>query len=204
MKIEQINPDKLIPYANNARQHDEIQIAQIAGSIKAFGFNQPILIDKENVIIAGHGRLFASLKLDLKTVPCVRLEHLTETEKQAYILADNKIALNATWDSQMLNFELSKLQEKEVDLSLLGFSEVDFARMQDDKDEQRLNDMIESHLDNEDSEKIDLSNEMFPLSVMLEFEQRNIIFQAIKEAKQKHSLENSGQALWSICKEYLK
>ena len=98
MQIEKIDIEQLIPYAMNARTHSDAQVAQIAGSIKEFGFNNPVLIDKDNVLIAGHGRVMAGRKLGLKEVPAIRLGHLTENQKKAYILADNRIALNSSWD----------------------------------------------------------------------------------------------------------
>jgi len=121
MKIEQLPTADLIPYARNTRTHSPEQVAQIAGSIREFGFTNPVLIDNDNGIIAGHGRVLAARKLGLAKVPCVRLAHLTETQKRAYIIADNKIALNAGWDEEMLGLELSDLRELDFDLGLLGF-----------------------------------------------------------------------------------
>jgi len=120
-KIESVAIDRLIPYANNSRKHSDQQIAQIAGSIKEFGFNNPVLIDKEYGIIAGHGRVLAARKLDLKEVPCIRLEHLTETQKKAFIIADNKIALNADWDQELLTIELDALLADGFAMEILGF-----------------------------------------------------------------------------------
>ena len=119
-KIEWQSVDKLIPYAKNARTHSDEQIAQIAGSIKEFGFNNPVLVDKDNSIIAGHGRVLAARKLGMDKVPVVILNHLTESQRKAYILADNRIALNSGWDSSMLSVELQDLKD-DIDLSLLGF-----------------------------------------------------------------------------------
>jgi DNA modification methylase len=119
-KIEWRSVDKLIPYAKNARTHSDEQVAQIAGSIKEFGFNNPVLVDKENSVIAGHGRLMAARKLGMDKVPVVELEHLTESQRKAYVLADNRIALNSGWDTSMLSLELQDLKD-DIDLSLLGF-----------------------------------------------------------------------------------
>lgn len=119
--IEFVSIEQLIPYANNARTHDDAQVAQIAGSIKEFGFNNPVLIADDNSIIAGHGRVMAARKLGLKEVPCMRLSHLTETKRKAYILADNRIALNSGWDNDLLMIELKDLDMDGLDLSLLGF-----------------------------------------------------------------------------------
>ena len=113
--------DTLIPYAKNARVHDEAQIAQIAGSIKEFGFNNPVLIDKDNGIIAGHGRVMAARKLGLTEVPTILLDHLNETQRKAYILADNRIAINSTWDNEMLSLELMDIKD-DVSLAMLGFN----------------------------------------------------------------------------------
>lgn len=117
--------DKLIPYARNARTHSKEQVAQIAASIYHFGFTNAVLIDENDGIIAGHGRVLAAQKLDLKEVPCFRLSYLTENEKQAYILQDNKLALNAGWDEDMLKLELESLKLKDFDLSLTGFGEAE-------------------------------------------------------------------------------
>ena len=120
-KIEAVEIDRLIPYARNSRTHDEAQVAQIAGSIKEFGFTNPVLIDGENGIIAGHGRVMAAGKLGMDKVPCIRLGHLTETQKRAYVIADNKLAMNAGWDEEMLGLELADLREADFDLGLIGF-----------------------------------------------------------------------------------
>ena len=125
----------LIPYIRNARTHSESQIAQIAASIKEFGFLSPILIAEDNTILAGHGRLAAARKLGLKQVPCVKESHLTETQRRAYIIADNKLSLNAGWDDEMLAIELSELQGADFDLDLLGFDESELVNIfEDDKE----------------------------------------------------------------------
>jgi ParB family chromosome partitioning protein len=121
MKIEQLPTDTLIPYARNTRTHSEAQVAQIAGSIREFGFTNPVLIDGENGIIAGHGRVLAAGKLKLGKVPCIRLSYLTDTQRRAYIIADNKLALNAGWDEELLGLELADLREEGFDLELTGF-----------------------------------------------------------------------------------
>lgn len=125
MKIENIKTADLIPYARNSRTHSESQVAQIAGSIREFGFTNPVLIDADNGIIAGHGRVMAAGKIGMKEVPCIRLAHLTDIQRRAYIIADNKLALNSGWDEEMLGLELADLREMDFDLGLLGFD--DFA-----------------------------------------------------------------------------
>jgi len=123
-KLEQIHPADLIPYARNAKKHDPEQVAKIAGSIREFGFNNPVLIDQSNGIIAGHGRVMAAIKLSLESVPVIRLSHLTETQRRAYILADNKLAeLGGGWDEEMLKVELEAIKESDLDHLLTGFSD---------------------------------------------------------------------------------
>jgi DNA modification methylase len=122
-KIEQWDIDKLVPYAKNSRTHSEEQIAQIAGSIKAFGFTNPILVGADGVIVAGHGRLSAARQLGLKQVPVIVLDHLSETERRALVIADNKLALNAGWDEEILQLEIDQLRAEDFDIELLGFTE---------------------------------------------------------------------------------
>ena len=122
MQIEHLALDALIPYARNSRTHSDEQVAQIAGSIREFGFTNPVLIDGEGGIIAGHGRVMAARKLGLDNVPCIRLAHLTDAQKRAYIIADNKLALNAGWDEDMLSLELLDLRGADYALSITGFS----------------------------------------------------------------------------------
>ena len=129
MNIETIAVDLLIPYARNSRTHSDEQVAQIAASIREFGFTNPVLIDGQDGIIAGHGRVLGARKLGLDSVPCVRLDHLTETQKRAYIIADNKLALNAGWDEEMLALEFEELRGDDFDLSLTGFAEDDLSRL---------------------------------------------------------------------------
>ncbi|KJS44337.1 MAG: DNA methylase [Roseovarius sp. BRH_c41] len=119
--IEQRAVADLIPYANNARSHSEAQVARIAGSIREFGFNNPVLVDGANGIIAGHGRVLAARKLGLDRVPVIELAHLSEAQKRAYILADNRLAEQAGWDRDLLALELTDLDELGVDLAGIGF-----------------------------------------------------------------------------------
>jgi site-specific DNA-methyltransferase (adenine-specific) len=129
MQVEQISIENLIPYVNNARTHSDAQVAQIAASIKEFGFNNPVLIADDNSIIAGHGRVMAARKLGKDTVPVVRLSHLTEMQRKAYILADNKLALNADWDNSLLAIELADLKDLGFDTDLTGFSADEIAAL---------------------------------------------------------------------------
>lgn len=121
MKITVKKVAELVPYVNNSRTHSDEQVAQIAASIKEFGWTNPILVDGENGIIAGHGRLMAARKLGHTEVPTIELKDLTEAQKKAYVIADNKLALNAGWDNDVLKIELENLQELGFDLDVLGF-----------------------------------------------------------------------------------
>ena len=106
LNVQQIELEQLVPYARNARTHSDSQVAQIAGSIAEFGFVNPVLVGGDNIIIAGHGRVMAAKKLGLQTVPTIKLDHLTENQRRALVIADNKIAENAGWDEDLLRQEL--------------------------------------------------------------------------------------------------
>jgi site-specific DNA-methyltransferase (adenine-specific) len=129
MKITQKKVTELIPYVNNSRTHSDEQVAQIAASIKEFGWTNPILVDGTNGIIAGHGRLLAARKLGHKEVPTIELADLTETQKKAYIIADNRLALNAGWDNEMLTIELNDLLADGFALEMLGFDPKELAAL---------------------------------------------------------------------------
>ena len=127
LRIEYRPLDSLIPYYRNPRNHTEEQIAQIANSIKEFGFTNPILLDGENGVIAGHGRLAAAELLGLKSVPCIELGHLTPEQRRTYLIADNKIAQNSLWNDDFLRLELMELKEMGANLALLGFNPMEIA-----------------------------------------------------------------------------
>ena len=122
--------DSLIPYARNSRTHSEAQVAQIAASIKEFGFTNPILVDADGGVIAGHGRLLAARKLGMADVPVIELAHLTDAQRRAYIIADNKLALNAGWDDEALRIEFAVLRDDCFDLSITGFSDEELAALE--------------------------------------------------------------------------
>ena len=148
MKIEQIPTEKLIPYARNAKKHDAAQVSKLAGSIREFGFNNPVLVDKDNGIIAGHGRVMAAQKLELKDVPCIRLGHLTETQRRAYILADNRLAeLGGGWDEELLKLEIKDIdwgELKEISVDDFNFGEIDF---EEEKEEPKSEADAEPQID---------------------------------------------------------
>lgn len=141
-------PADLIPYAKNSRTHSDMQIAQIASSIKEFGFTQPILLDGENGIIAGHGRWQAAMKLGLEQVPTIDLSHLSDTQKKAYVIADNKIALNSGWDETLLELEIQDLRDAGFEIDLLAFdpselknADVDYSVLDDEEIDHQLDEM---------------------------------------------------------------
>jgi len=123
MEIKEVEVSALIPYAKNSRTHDDAQVAQIAASIKEFGWTNPILVDGDKGVIAGHGRLLAARKLGMAKVPTIELKDMTEAQKKAYVIADNKLALNAGWDTNFLSLELQELKDQDFDLTLLGFDD---------------------------------------------------------------------------------
>lgn len=142
--------DELIPYANNSRTHSDRQIEQIASSIAEFGFTNPVLIDEKNGIIAGHGRFTAAKKLNLDEVPVIILDGLTDAQKKAYVIADNKLALNAGWDDELLKLEIETLQELDFNVDLLGWDvlpnfgdDIDYSILDDNSVAGDLEDMAD-------------------------------------------------------------
>jgi ParB family chromosome partitioning protein len=189
--------DDLIPYGNNSRTHSDEQITQVASSIKEFGFTNPILIDEDNGIIAGHGRLLASKKLNLDEVPCIVLDGLSEAQRKAYVIADNQLALNAGWDLDQLRFEVETLQDDDFDLSLLGFDDDVITKLLD----------IDAELPVlPDGDRDPFQQKTFTLHD----EQADCIDDAIKKAKTDPRIdtginENSnGNAIAWICEQFLK
>jgi ParB-like chromosome segregation protein Spo0J len=195
-QIEYISTTALIPYARNSRTHSDEQVAQVAASIKEFGFTNPVLIDQDNGIIAGHGRVMAAMRLKLDEVPCIRLSHLSETQKRAYIIADNKLALNSGWDDELLALEIKDLQGMDFEIDILGFddSEIDdILGLAEDED-------FEPELNSDDREPI--RNMTFTVSD----EQHAIIEEVLKLAKDFDPEDpmginenTNGNALWYVC-----
>jgi ParB-like chromosome segregation protein Spo0J len=154
-QIESLPVEALIPYARNSRTHSEEQVAQIAGSIAEFGFTNPVLIGADNDIIAGHGRVLAARKLGLVEVPCIRLGYLTEAQKRAYVIADNKLALNAGWDEGLLISELQAVMESGIEIDKIGFTEADL-------------DALAASLDVDDETANEAKPEKLPKAIQLE------------------------------------
>ena len=139
-KIIQRNAGELKPYENNPRQHSESQLDRLVRSIQEFGFTNPILVDADSNVIAGHGRLMAAELMGLTTVPTIALKHLTTEQKRAYVIADNQLALNSTWDDDVLQAELEALGDAGYDLSLLGWGD-DIPTFTEDPDYSALDDL---------------------------------------------------------------
>lgn len=191
MEIKYKKISDLMPYANNARTHSEEQVAQICASIREFGFTNPLLIDENGEIIAGHGRLAAAKKINMDEVPTIELKGLSEAQKRAYVIADNKLALNAGWDEDLLKLELIALDEANFDYSeIMNFN-------------LELNDDIEEIMPNiggVDKEPVQT------ISFTVSDEQKEIIYAAIKKADKYEpndpmgiNTNSNGNALYYIC-----
>ena len=194
---KKVSVEKLIPYARNSRTHSAEQVDQIAASIKEFGFLNPIITDGENGIVAGHGRVMAAKKLGLKELPCIDASHLSDTQKQAYVIADNQLALNAGWDLDMLRFEVSELNDTDFNLDLLGFADDVIGKLIDiDADLPEL----------PNGDRDPFQQKTFTLYD----EQANLIDDAIAKAKKDPRIEtglnenSNGNAIAWICEQWLK
>lgn len=191
MEIVYKKVDDLIPYINNSRTHSEEQVNQICASINEFGFTNPILIDEKDNIIAGHGRLLASKKLKMEEVPCIILSGLTEAQKKAYVIADNKMALNAGWDDELLKLELENLKELDFNLELTGFDvdELDklFPKEVIEKENERVRTINNYNLDLFNENLIDGKYEM-PIITNDNFVPKKLIgFNYAKTSQDKNS-----------------
>lgn len=200
-ELEHLPTADLIPYARNARLHSDAQIAKIAGSLMEFGFCNPVLIDSQDGIIAGHGRVLAALKLGMETVPCLRLDHLSDIQRRAYILADNRLALDASWDEAMLGLELSALEMDGFDLDLVGFDAGELQNLLSGVSVSPLDDMPELPIgDREPFQQ---------MTFTLHDSQAEIVSHAISIAKDMGEFEDSpnengnGNALARICEMFI-
>jgi ParB family chromosome partitioning protein len=195
-----VSTDSLIPYAMNSRTHSEHQIAQIAASIKEFGFLNPIIVDGENGIIAGHGRVMAAQKIGLNELPVVEAKHLTDAQRRAYVIADNKLALNADWDYESLRLDLESLKDFNFNIELAGFSEAELSEILFDNESE--SDF--PHLN--DGEKEPYQQKAF----VLHDEQVQIVDDALTLAKTNPCVDTglnentNGNAISLICEQWLK
>ncbi len=186
-RYENVKIDKLKPYKNNARTHNEKQIEKIANSIQEFGFINPVLIDSEYGIIAGHGRVKGAELLGMDEVPCLFIEDLTEEQKRAYIIADNKLALDAGWDYELLQIELNELDDLNFDFTLTGFDNLEL----DDESLFSMDEIseVDGYDENEDEREYFTKTFTFPtekknqIICYLKKHQNEIIEQIIKESE---------------------
>ena len=198
MEIIDKKVSDLIPYVNNARNHPDEQILQIAASIKEFGFVNPILLDGANGVVAGHGRLAGAKKLNMDTVPCIELSHLSEAQKRGYIIADNQLTLTSEWNTELLGLEIENLKDLDFDIDLLGF------------DDGFLEDILNDVEEVEFPELADGDKEPFQqVTYTLHDEQHKIVMDAVLKAKTHPVIdtglnENSnGNAITYICEQWL-
>lgn len=197
--IEQLKVDDLLPYATNSRTHSPEQVAQIAASMVEFGWTNPVLIDARGTIVAGHGRVMAARKLGMETVPCIRLGHLTSAQVRAYVIADNKLALNAGWDDEMLKAELDILKEEGFEMGLTGFSDAELEKL---LGKFEIGEGSMPELNSEDRQPIQQK------TFTLHDEQAEEVDRAIAKAKElgldNHPVNQNGNgnALAAICQEF--
>jgi ParB-like chromosome segregation protein Spo0J len=181
MTIEHLKTSDLIPYARNAKKHDASQVAKLAGSIREFGFTNPVLIDRDNGIIAGHGRVMAAQSLALETVPCIRLGHLTDTQRRAYILADNRLAeIGGGWDEEMLKLELADLAALDVDVAEIGFGAEDLAELEM---EEGKNDLSKDYTHKIDAPVYEPKGEKPPIVELFNSERADDLLSKIEASK---------------------
>lgn len=215
-RIEVWSLDQLIPYERNARTHTPEQVEQIAASIREFGFLNPILVDSANGVVAGHGRMEAARKLGMAEVPVVVLDHLTEQQRRAYVLADNRIAQNAGWDRLLLHEELSAL---DFDYHLLGFDDADIKRLADSVQLAELEALANTvraepedqgddysgsaDEDDKDADATAESGEVYHVfAVNLLWDDREEVLAAVRAAKAKLHSDSTPDALLHICREF--
>jgi hypothetical protein len=203
-KIEMVAIEKLLPYAQNSRSHSEAQVDQICASIVEFGFTNPVLTDGKRGVIAGHGRLMAAKKLGMQKVPTIELSYLTENQKRAYIIADNRIAENSSWDDEILAAELGALQLENFNLELTGFGLEDFENLQHvqpDAEEDTETHTIRGKTPTEKLEKY-LAKEIKQLTLFYEKDDYSYVLGVLKEYAKNHGLDNNSTALLNLLRQH--
>lgn len=196
--IEYVGLDKLTPYARNSRTHSSEQVKQIAASIREFGFTNPVLIDDEGTIIAGHGRVLAAQHLQLPEVPCIRLGYLTETQRRAYVIADNKLALNADWDVDLLQLTIKELSDEQYDIALLGFNASELAQVIDPVDRTfDTYDLSEQDTD-ADKEPTKTTDGYAEFAIVLAIENKQRLLRRLNEVKRENNMATNEDALMWI------
>jgi ParB-like chromosome segregation protein Spo0J len=208
-KVELWQINKVTPSPRNPRTHSDAQVAQIVASMREWGWTVPLLVDEKGQLIAGHGRLLAAQQLKLKSVPAIVARGWTEAQKRAYIIADNKIALNSAWDLDLLALELDDIAVADFNMDLLGFSDDDLARLQTDIDEAALNKIAgnQKPIGAEDgpigATASPLADGNVAFSLVMAAEARRVLQQAIGQMKTRDGMETSAEALVLICREWM-
>lgn len=198
-KIVNLPVDELVAYEKNARTHSEKQLSQLKKSIEQNGFLVPIIIDEENLILAGHGRAEAARRLGMNKVPCVKSNNLTEEQKRAFILADNKISDNAGWDDDLLSAELAALQELDFELGDLGFSDAELKKLDVFLDADFE---VEPEKPKKEKKKKGLGKDTLKFKVTAH--QKALISEAIENYQEGQESANAEEALAQICADYLR
>lgn len=204
--IEWVPIDDLIPYIRNPRQHSAEQITQLAASMIEFGWTVPILRGEDGIILAGHGRVQAAKKLGAgwELAPTMTARGWDDAKKRAYVIVDNKLALNASWDAELLTAEIEFLHDAEYDISLLGFSDEDMSRMADDMAGDLFAKAQQPAQEGDAVPRSTSTPDQVGFEVTMTVAQRETCFQAISAMKRNASLDQSGEALWLICQQFLE
>ena len=223
-RIELWPIDRLVPFEGNARVHDNAQLEQLQASIAQFGFTAPILVDGQDGILAGHGRLTAAKQLGLAEVPVVVLDHLSPEQRRAYVIADNKLAENAGWDLGKLDAELRGLMAADFDLSAMGFSDDELRRLEDGLELGQFEELSQGYERAEPEQQPGLGmmpgageddgpedataesgavEERHVFSCNLLWDDREVVLAAVRLAKEKHGLEGTPEALVQVCREWM-
>lgn len=196
----------LLPNPRNARVHSDDQVRQLAAAITEFGWTMPVLVDEDGMILAGHGRVLAAKLLGMDTVPVVVATGWTEAQKRAYVIADNKLAANSSWDATLLAAELQDLAATGVDMAVLGFSTDELQRLADDADQDALARMAAGGAPPDTGEVVttDAGNGYVTMTLSVIPEDRDALTAAIKAAKLKFKLNHGGAALARLCREFVQ
>jgi ParB-like chromosome segregation protein Spo0J len=204
-KIELWSLGQLKPNPNNPRTHTPEQIAQLCASIEQWGWTNPILVDEDGNVLAGHGRLMAAESLQLAKVPVIVTRGWSEDQKKAYTIADNKLAMNAGWDLALLSVSLNELEVAAFDMDLLGFSEDDLARMQTDLDQLALANMAGDSpgKGGTPAQKQELQDGTVAFSLVMATDARKVLQEAIAVAKERYGYQTAAEALVAICRQWM-
>jgi ParB-like chromosome segregation protein Spo0J len=199
---------ELLPYIRNPRAHSEEQISQLAASMREFGWVNPVLVDEEGTILAGHGRILAARRIGWLEAPVMVARGWSEAKRRAYVIADNKLTLNASWDVALLDAEIQALRDDEFAIGLLGFSEEELARLADDAQELQFERSAQPDPNATPGAQLEagvaLAPDQVAFTVPVTVAERSLIFEAVEHSKMVYHINQSGVALWQICKRYLE